>query len=131
VIEQINFKLQSSKTYLNLSILIHVCTLIVVWFADFNNYVTLIFSVALIAHFKYLIPHILLTKSNAILAFTLVDNKIITTDKNNNQQKYTYVYCAYQSRLLVIIITGKRSLIIFKDALANNSLSQLNRLLNA
>jgi hypothetical protein len=131
VIEQINFKLQSSKTYLNLSILIHVCTLIVVWFADFNNYVTLIFSVALIAHFKYLMSHILLTKSNAILAFTLVDNKIITTDKNNNQQKYTYVYCAYQSRLLVIIITGKRSLIIFKDALANNSLSQLNRLLNA
>jgi hypothetical protein len=131
VIEQINFKLQSSKTYLNLSILIHVCTLIVVWFADFNNYVTLIFSVALIAHFKYLIPHILLTKSNAILAFTLVDNKIITTDKNNNQQKYTYVYCAYQSRLLVIIITGKRSLIIFKDSVANNSLSQLNRLLNA
>jgi hypothetical protein len=131
MVEPINFKLQASKAYLSLSILIHVCILIGVWFADFNNYINLTFSVVLITHFKYLMPHILLTKSNAILSFSLVDNKIITTDKTNNQQKYTYVYCAYQSRLLVIIITGKRSLIIFKDALANHSLSQLNRLLNA
>jgi hypothetical protein len=39
-------------------------------------------------------------------------------------------YPVYQSRFLLIINAGKESVVIFKDALAPQSLSQFNRYFN-
>jgi hypothetical protein len=100
-----------------------------VWFYSFNFYASLIFSFALGIHFQYLNGHIFLKRTNSIRTFSLDDNTIIKADNSEKDRKYPYVYCVYQSRFLVIINLGKRSLVIFKDSFASNSLSQLNRLL--
>jgi len=131
VTERVTFKLQASKTYLSISILIHLFALVIIWLYSFNNYVSLVLSVILIMHFYFLNVQILLKKSSAILSFSLNDKAITTTDKQGNNQQYPCVYCAYQSQFLVIISLNKGSLVIFKDSLASHSLSQLNRLLNA
>ena len=127
--EQVTFKLQASDLYFSLSLIIHGFTFLNVWFYSFNFYASLIFDLALGIHFQYLNGHIFLKKTNFIRTLFLDDNTIITTNNSGKDRKYPYVYCAYQSRFLVIINLGKRSLVIFKDSFASNSLSQLNRLL--
>jgi hypothetical protein len=131
VTERTTFILQGSKIYFSISALVHFCTLISVWFFSFNVYVSLILSGILIAHFQYLNSDIFLGKNKTIHTFILEGKALITTDKTGAQQQYPCVYCAYQSRFLVIINLGKQPLVIFKDSLVNHSLSQLNRLLNA
>jgi hypothetical protein len=131
VTESITFKLQASKTYLSISILIHLFALVVIWLYSFNNYASLALSAILVVHFYFLNLQILLKKSSAILSFSLNDKAITTTDKEGNSQQYPCVYCAYQSQFLVVINLNKGSLVIFKDSLVSHSLSQLNRLLNA
>jgi hypothetical protein len=129
--ERTTFKLQASKIYQRISMLVHLFALTIVWVYNFNHYASLMFSILLIAHFYWLNTHILLTKSSAICSITLDDQAFTTIDKSGNSCQYPCVYCAYQSQFLVIINLGKNSLIIFKDSLASHSLSQLNRLLNA
>jgi len=129
VTEQVTFKLQASSLYFGLSLIIHGFTFLSVWFYSFNFYASLIFSLALGIHFQYLNGHIFLKKTNSIRTLSLDGNTIVTIDNSGKERKYPYVYCAYQSRFLVIINIGERSLVIFKDSFASNSLSQLNRLL--
>ena len=129
--EYITFKLQVSKIYIKILILVHLFALIVVWLYSFNDYVSLALSISLMMHFYFLNLSIFLKKSNAILSFPLNDKTLTSTDKIGNNHQYPCVYCVYQSQFLVIINLGKNSLVIFKDSLASNSLSQLNRLLNA
>ncbi|CAC9534564.1 hypothetical protein [uncultured Gammaproteobacteria bacterium] len=129
--EGITFKLQASNVYFGLSIIVHGFTLLSVWLYSFNIYASLAFSLALVVHFQKLSAYIFLNKPSSIHTFALQGQSIITTDNAGVQQKYPYVYCVYQSRLLVIIKIGKCSLIIFKDSVVNHPLSQLNRLLNA
>jgi len=131
VTEHATFKLQVSKIYLKISILVHLFALIVIWLYSFNSFVSLALSIALITHLYFLNLSIFLKKSNTILSFSLNDKTLTTTDKMGNSQQYPCVYCVYQSQFLVIINLGKNSLVIFKDSLASHSLSQLNRLLNA
>jgi sRNA-binding regulator protein Hfq len=50
---------------------------------------------------------------------------------NESAGQCPWFYPAYQSRFLVIIETGKESIVIFKDAIDSQSLSQLNQYLNA
>lgn len=129
--ERTTFTLQGSKIYLGISTLVHLTTLLSAWFFSFNVYVSLILSGILIAHFQYLNNAIFLRKNNAIHEFTLEGKVLIAIDKTGAQQQYPCVYCAYKSSFLVIINLGKQPLVIFKDSLADHSLSQLNRLLNA
>ncbi len=109
----------------------HSCTFFSVWLYSFNVYLSLTLSTILITHFYYLNNRIFLKTENAIFEFSLKNKKLITTNKIGIQEQYPHVYCAYQSRFLVIINFGKRSLVIFKDSLVDHSLSKLNRLLNA
>ncbi|MCH9645247.1 MAG: hypothetical protein K0U08_01170 [Proteobacteria bacterium] len=129
--ERTTFKLQASKIYQRISILVHLFALAIIWIYNLNYSASLIFSIILIAHFYWLNTHILLTKSKAICSITLDGQALTTIDKSGASHQYPCVYCVYQSQFLVIINFGKNSLIIFKDSLASHSLSQLNRLLNA
>jgi hypothetical protein len=61
----------------------------------------------------------------------VLDKNRLTIEKNNHSIQQSLVfYPAYQSRFLIIINVGKESVVIFKDALASQSLSQLNRYFN-
>ncbi|WP_428088089.1 hypothetical protein [Candidatus Thioglobus sp.] len=131
MINQARFELKASKIYFGISVFTHGCTFVSVWFFSFNLYLSLALSLILIAHFHYLNSHIFLKKSDAIQDFLLAGSTLTTTDKSNTQKQYPYVYCSYQSRFLVIINLGKRSVVVFKDSLADHSLSTLNRLFNA
>ncbi|WP_300030632.1 hypothetical protein [Candidatus Thioglobus sp.] len=129
--EKHSFKLQASKLYFGLSIFVHLCTLSVIWIYQHNLYTSLALSLALVIHFQYLNRFILLQKPDSILDFSLENQQLTTTSKLGEKHKYPHVYCAYQSRFLVIIMANKRPLIVFKDSLMSHSLSHLNRLLNA
>ncbi|MBC8493960.1 MAG: hypothetical protein ISR70_01620 [Candidatus Thioglobus sp.] len=129
--EKHSFKLQASKLYFGLSLIVHLCTLFVVWAYQHNLYTSLILSLILIIHFQYLNRSIFLQTPDSILDFSLENQQLITTNKLGEKQEYPHVYCAYQSRFLVIIVAKKRPLIVFRDALTGHSLSHLNRLLNA
>ncbi len=129
--ESLNIKLKPSKSYFILSTLLHLLTLFVAWKYAFNLYTSIVISVLLVAHWYYLSRRILLLTNNAIKEINLTKGLIKTTNNRHQTHEYPQVYYAYQSRFLVIINVGKQSLVIFKDSVANHSLSQLNRILNA
>jgi len=129
VTENTHFELKPSVVYLGISIFTHTLTLIFAWFYSANIFISLTLSIVLIVHFYRLSLDIFLKKSDSVQSFTINQKALSTIDKNNKQHQYPYVYCTYQSRFLVIIKTGGRSLAVFKDSLASHSLSQLNRLL--
>ena len=129
--ESLNIQLKPSKSYFILSTLLHLLTLFAAWKYAFNLYTSIVISVLLIAHWYYLSRRILLLTDNAIKEINLSKGLIETTNKHHQTHQYPQTLCAYQSRFLVIINIDKQSLVIFKDSVANHSLSQLNRLLNA
>ncbi|BBB23868.1 conserved hypothetical protein [Isorropodon fossajaponicum endosymbiont JTNG4] len=103
----------------------------VAWQYAFNLYTSIVISVLLVAHWYYLNRQILLLTNNAIKEINLTKGLVKTTNNHHQTHEYPQAYCVYQSRFLVIINLGKQSLVIFKDSVANHSLSQLNRILNA
>ncbi|MBW5290333.1 MAG: hypothetical protein Rsou_1519 [Candidatus Ruthia sp. Asou_11_S2] len=127
--ESLNIK--PSKSYFILSTLLHLLTLFVAWKYAFNLYISIVISVLLVAHWYYLNRQVLLLTNNAIKEIHLTKGLVKTTNNHHQTHKYLQAYCAYQSRFLVIINLGKQSLVIFKDSVANHSLSQFNRILNA
>jgi len=129
--ESLNIQLKPSKSYFILSALLHLLTLFAAWKYAFNLYTSIVISVLLIAHWYYLSRRILLLTDNAIKEINLTKGLIETTNKHHQTHQYPQACCTYQSRFLVIINIDKQSLVIFKDSVANHSLSQLNRLLNA
>lgn len=129
--ESLNIQLKPSKSYFILSTLLHLLTLFAAWKYAFNLYTSIVISVLLIVHWCYLSRQILLLTDDAIKGINLTKGLIGTTNKYHQTHQYPQAYCAYQSRFLVIINIDKQSLVIFKDSVANHSLSQLNRLLNA
>ncbi len=128
----LSIDLKPSKIYLVLSSLVYLLALFTIWYYFYNFYLSIILSAALLfLAYQFFPKFIFLTKNDSIKKITL-DNQQITIEKNNKKTtQYPWFYSAYQSRFLVIINTGKESIVIFKDSIKNQSLSQINRTLNA
>jgi hypothetical protein len=79
----------------------------------------------------YFLPkNVWLTRADSIVKITLDENKLIFEKNDQSVHQYSIFYLTYQSQFLVIINAGKESLVIFKDALTTQSLSQINRYFN-
>ncbi len=130
--EQLSLGIQTSKTYLVLTISTYLLSLFSAWHFFYNFWLSAIISVALSVWLYYFLPkRVLLTRPDSIKKISLDQTKIIITKNNGRTQQYPWFYPAYQSQFLVIIEAGKEQLVIFKDAIEPQSLSTLNRLLNA
>ncbi|SFV83057.1 hypothetical protein MNB_SUP05-12-229 [hydrothermal vent metagenome] len=113
-------QIKASKIYLAISIGVYLLSLFSAWHYFYNIWLSLGISLASSAWLANFLPKNVLNK------------KQITIEKNNQSTgQYPWFYPAYQSRFLVIIEAGKESVVVFKDAIDSQSLSQLNRYLNA
>ena len=113
-------QIKASKIYLAISIGVYLLSLFSAWHYFYNIWLSLGISLASSAWLANCLPKNVLNK------------KQITIEKNNQSTgQYPWFYPAYQSRFLVIIEAGKESVVVFKDAIDSQSLSQLNRYLNA
>ena len=125
-------KIRTSKTYLAISVGVYLLSLFSVWHYFYNIWLSLGVSFVLSIWLANFLPkNVLLTQPDSITKIAL-NKKQITIEKNNQStEQYPWFYPAYQSRFLVIIEAGKESVVVFKDAIDSQSLSQLNRYLNA
>ena len=125
-------QIKASKIYLAISIGVYLLSLFSAWHYFYNIWLSLSISLALSAWLANFLPkNVLLTQPHSITKIVL-NKKQITIEKNNQSTgQYPWFYPAYQSRFLVIIEAGKESVVVFKDAIDSQSLSQLNRYLNA
>ncbi|HIG89335.1 hypothetical protein [Candidatus Thioglobus sp.] len=130
--ETLAITLKPSKYYLILSLLVYLLGLFTVWHYSYNFYLSALLSIALLVlAYRFFPKSIFLTKDESTNKITL-NNERLTVEKNNKEIKqYSLFYPAYQSSLLVIITAGKKSIVVFKDSVEHNSLSQLNKFLNA
>lgn len=125
-------KIRTSKNYLAISVGVYLLSLFSVWHYFYNIWLGLGVSFVLSIWLANFLPkNVLLTQPDSITKIAL-NKKQITIEKNNQStEQYPWFYPAYQSRFLVIIEAGKESVVVFKDAIDSQSLSQLNRYLNA
>jgi hypothetical protein len=125
-------QIKTSKIYLSISIGVYLLSLFSAWYYFYNIWLSLSVSLALSVWLANFLPkNVLLTHPHSITKIAL-NKKQISIEKNNQPAgQYPWLYPAYQSRFLVIIEAGKESIVIFKDAIDSQSLSQLNRYLNA
>ena len=125
-------KIRTSKNYLAISVGVYLLSLFSVWHYFYNIWLSLGVSFVLSIWLANFLPkNVLLTQPDSITKIAL-NKKQITIEKNNQStEQYPWIYPAYQSRFLVIIEAGKESVVVFKDAIDSQSLSQLNRYLNA
>ncbi|MBL4761616.1 MAG: hypothetical protein JKY93_02835 [Gammaproteobacteria bacterium] len=125
-------QIKTSKIYLAISIGVYLLSIFSAWHYFYNIWLSLSISLALSVWLANFLPkNVLLTQPASITKITL-NKKQISIEKNNQPAgQYPWFYPAYQSRFLVIIEAGKESIVIFKDAIDSQSLSQLNRYLNA
>ncbi|HIF48237.1 hypothetical protein [Candidatus Thioglobus sp.] len=125
-------KIRTSKNYLAISVGVYLLSLFSVWHYFYNIWLSLGVSFVLSIWLANFLPkNVLLTQPDSITKIAL-NKKQITIEKNNQStEQYPWFYPAYQSRFLVIIEAEKESVVVFKDAIDSQSLSQLNRYLNA
>ena len=125
-------KIRTSKNYLAISVGVYLLSLFSVWHYFYNIWLSLGVSFVLSIWLANFLPkNVLLTQPDSITKIAL-NKKQITIEKNNQStEQYPWFYPAYQSRFLVIIEAGKESVVVFKDAIDSQSLSQLSRYLNA
>ena len=125
-------QIKTSKIYLAISIGVYLLSLFSAWYYFYNIWLSIGVSLALSVWLANFLPkNVLLTQPDSITKIVL-NKKQIAIEKNKQPAgKYPWFYPAYQSRFLVIIEVGKESIVIFKDAIDSQSLSQLNRYLNA
>jgi len=130
--DELIIQIKTSKIYLAISLVVYLLSLFSAWHYFYSLWLSLTISLVLSVWLANFLPKkVLLKRSNSIAKIIL--NKKQITIENNNQidRQYPWFYPAYQSRFLVIIEAGKESVVIFKDAIDSQSLSQLNRYLNA
>ncbi|MEO1890875.1 MAG: hypothetical protein ABGX45_04230 [Candidatus Thioglobus sp.] len=125
-------QIKASKNYLTISIVVYLLSLFSAWHYFYNIWLSLGISLALSVWLANFLPkNVLLTRPDSVTKITL-NKKQISIEKNNQPaEQYPWFYPTYQSRFLVIIEAGKESVVVFKDAIDSQSLSQLNRYLNA
>ncbi len=128
---EINIKIQSSRIYLILSLATYLLVIFAAWHYFYVLWLSVILSILLFVWlFYFLHKTIWLTHPNSIIKVSL-DNDKLTLEKNDKSIQQFYIFhTSYQSQFLIIISAGKESIVIFKDALASQSLSQLNRYFN-
>ncbi len=129
--DSVNVKIQTSKIYLILSIATYLLGLFVTWYYFYTIALSLGISILLSLWLIYFLPRtVWLSHPNSIIKMAL-NKDTLTIEKNDHStQQYTAFYPAYQSRFLLIIAAGTQSVVIFKDSLAPQSLSTLNRYFN-
>lgn len=127
---KIEINLQASNIYLILSIGVYFLNLFVAWYYFYTLWLSIIVSVLLSIWLFYFLPKLKLERANAIVKVSLDKDKLTTERNNRSIQQFSTFYPAYQSCFLVIINTGKESIVIFKDALTSDSISVLNRYFN-
>lgn len=124
--------IKTSKIYLTLSIGAYLLTLFSAWHYFYNIWLSLGISLFLSLWLTSFLPkNVLLTQPNSITKIALNKKQVVIEKNNQSAKQYPGFYPTYQSRFLVIIEAGKESVVIFKDAIDSQSLSQLNRYLNA
>lgn len=128
---KLSVKIQPSRTYLTLSIIIYLLGIFSAWYYFYSLWLSLGVSVGLSIWLFYFLPKLWLTHPNSIVKISLGADKLIVERNNHSTQQYSVFHLGYQSRFLVIISAGQDSVIIFKDALACASLSQINKYFNA
>ncbi len=128
---KLNIKIQASKIYLTLSIFIYCLGLFATWYYFYTLWLSVILSGLLSIWLFYFLPKsVNLTHPNSIVKMVLNKDKLTIEKNDHSTQQFSVFYPSYQSRFLIIINAGKESVVIFKDALASQSLSQLNRYFN-
>ncbi|MDC9714775.1 MAG: hypothetical protein PSN36_02985 [Gammaproteobacteria bacterium] len=131
MMDNINVKIQTSKIYLILSIATYLLCLSTTWYYFYTIELSLGISILLSAWLAYFLPRaVWLSHPNSIIKIALNKDKLTIEKNDHSMQQHTAFYPAYQSRFLLIITAGKQSVVIFKDALASQSLSTLNRYFN-
>jgi len=126
-----NNKLEASAIYLTLSLATYLLVLFATWYYFYNIWLSLGMSALLSLWLVYFLPRaVWLSHPRSVVKISLDKNRLTLERKNHSTQQYTAFYPAYQSRFLLIINVGKESVVIFKDALASQSLSQFNRYFN-
>ncbi len=130
--DTLNIKIQTSKTYLASSLVIYLLGIFSAWYYFYNIWFSLAVSIALSLWLIYFFPRFLwLTHPKSVVGISLDVDKLTVTKNDNSTQQYSIFHLEYQSNFLAIISTGKSSIVIFKDALASASLSQINKYFNA
>jgi hypothetical protein len=125
-------QIKTSKIYLSISIGVYLLSLFSAWYYFYNIWLSLGISFTLSIWLANFLPkNALLTQPDSITKITLNKKQIAIERNNQPAGKYPWFYPAYQSRFLAIIKAGKESIVIFKDTIDSQSLSQLNRYLNA
>jgi hypothetical protein len=120
-----------SKIYLTLSLAVYLIGLFATWYYFYAIWLSLVISALFSLWLIYFLPRsVWLSHPNSIVKISLDKNKLTLKKNNYSTQQYTAFYPAYQSRSLLIINAGKESVVIFKDALASQSLSQFNQYFN-
>ena len=129
--DKIELNVQASNIYLTLSIGVYFLSLFVAWYYFYNLWLSFALSTLLSVWLFYFLPKLKLNLPNSIVKISLDKDRLTTERKNRSTQQFSTFYPSYQSRFLVVIDTGKDSIVIFKDALKSGSISQLNRYFNA
>ncbi|SMN00141.1 hypothetical protein SPONL_1098 [uncultured Candidatus Thioglobus sp.] len=129
--DAISLEIQASKIYLSLTLAVYCFSLLVAWYYFYNIWLSLGVSALLCLSLFGFLPKLRLTDANSITKIMLNNDRLTIQKNNKSLQHYTQFYPSYQSNFLLIISVKKNSIIIFKDSLASQSLSQLNRYFNA
>ncbi len=128
--ESEQFLIKPSNSYNLLSLVIHLMALMAVWLYPINSYISALISVFIIYHWYTLLQKILLKTPDSIRLIKLNKELISLKDNTGKLIQYPQFFCTYQSHFLVIINVGKQSVVLFKDSMADQSLSKLNLTLN-
>lgn len=128
----LTLKIYPSNTYLILTLVAYFFSILTFWYYSYSPWLSAILSLLTTAWLIYFISRFVqLTHPKSTIKILFDNNTLSITKNTQNTQQYPYFYPAFQSRFLVIIHAGKESIVIFKDATQSQSLSQLNRYLNA
>ncbi|CAB9538934.1 hypothetical protein BROOK1789B_229 [Bathymodiolus brooksi thiotrophic gill symbiont] len=126
-----NNKLSMSKIYLTISLGTYLLSLFATWYYFYAIWLSLGMSVLFSLWLVYFLPRaVWLSHPNSIVKISLEKDRLTLEKNDHSTQQYSAFYPVYQSRFLLIINAGKESVVIFKDALAPQSLSQFNRYFN-
>lgn len=125
-------QLQMSKIHLALTLCIYTVSIFFVWYYAPYFWLSAIISLALFIDLsRFLTAEVLRNQAQSISKITLEEHAIIIQKNDQSIERWGEFHSAYQSRFLVIIKIAKKTVVIFKDGVESQSLSALNRALNA
>ncbi|KAA0443072.1 MAG: hypothetical protein FXV80_04900 [Candidatus Thioglobus sp.] len=130
--DNLRFEIQASKSYFILVFIVYLATLFSAWYYFYNIWISLAISVILSMWLAYFLPRFLQLKHpNSIVEIALNEGSFSIKKNDQSARQYFDFHLQYQSNFLVIIRADKNFVVIFKDAIAGGSLSQINRYFNA